>query len=258
MLKKATRIAPASVDAYLAAQSATVRATLEKVRKMIMSAAPKAEEVISYQIPTFRYHGPLVAFAAFPKHCSLYTVSHALMKELKEDLAPYYTSGVTIQFPPGKPLPSALVKKIVAARIAENEARAEAKNKKSVTKKKPEVSADAVKVDEYMKKLQHPLKAEIDTVRSIIKKSNPAISERIKWNAPSYYSKADMVTFNHRNQKQVHLVFHHPAIVKIKSPLLEGDYKDRRMLYLKDMKAIRANKKELERIMNELVGLANK
>lgn len=258
MLKKTTRVAPVSVDAYLAAQPANVRATLEKVRKMIRTAAPKAEELISYQIPTFRYHGPLVAFAAFPKHCSLYTISHALMKELKDDLAPYYTSGVTIQFSLAKALPPTLIKKIVAARIAENEARAEAKNGKVPTKKKTTSSTDAVKVEEYMKKLKHPLKAEIEAVRSIIKKSNADISERIKWNAPSYYSKEDMVTFNHRNEKQVHLVFHHPAIVKIKSPLLEGDYKDRRMLYLKEMKAVRKNKKELERIMNELVRLVNK
>lgn len=112
---------------------------------------------------------------------------------------------------------------------------------------------DKEKVSEYMDKLNHPLKVEIETVRKIIKGSDKRISERIKWNAPSYYYKEDMVTFNHRNQKAVHLVFHHPAIVKIKSPLLLGDYKDRRMTYFKDMKDVKVNKKELVRIMNELV-----
>jgi uncharacterized protein YdhG (YjbR/CyaY superfamily) len=111
-------------------------------------------------------------------------------------------------------------------------------------------------VAEYMDKLQHPLKAEIEAIRSIIKNANRKISERIKWNAPSYYTNADLVTFNHRDQKRVHLVFHHPAVVQIKSPLLEGDYKDRRMMYLNDMASVKAQKKELERIINELVSLA--
>ncbi|NCU02768.1 MAG: DUF1801 domain-containing protein [Chitinophagaceae bacterium] len=114
---------------------------------------------------------------------------------------------------------------------------------------------DAEQVTDWMNKLEHPLKAEIDAVRKIIKESNKVIKERIKWNAPSYYSREDLVTFNHRSAKHVHLVFHHPAIVKVKSPLLEGDYKDRRMLYLPDMKAVKENKKELQRIMNELLQL---
>lgn len=112
---------------------------------------------------------------------------------------------------------------------------------------------DKEKVSEYMAKLKHPLFVEIEAVRKIIKGSDKRISERIKWNAPSYYYKEDMVTFNHRNQKAVHLVFHNPAIVKIKSPLLLGDYKDRRMTYFKDLKEIKANKKELERIMTGLI-----
>lgn len=110
-------------------------------------------------------------------------------------------------------------------------------------------------VAEWMQKLEHPLKAEIDAVRAIIKTSNGNIKERIKWNAPSYYSKEDIVTFNHRATQHVHLIFHHPSIVNIKSPLLEGDYKDRRMLYMPDMKAINTHKKELQRIVNESVRL---
>lgn len=110
-------------------------------------------------------------------------------------------------------------------------------------------------VNDWMNKLEHPLKAEINAVRKIIKDSNKNIHERIKWNAPSYYTSADIVTFNHRATGHVHLIFHHPTIVKIKSALLEGDYKDRRMLYLPDMKAVKANKKELQRIMKESVQL---
>lgn len=115
--------------------------------------------------------------------------------------------------------------------------------------------SDEELVADWMQQLEHPLKAEIDKVRTIIKQSNSSIKERIKWNAPSYYSTEDIVTFNHRATQHVHLIFHHPSIVKIKSVLLEGDYKDRRMVYLPDMKAINQNKKELQRIIQESVQL---
>lgn len=108
-------------------------------------------------------------------------------------------------------------------------------------------------VDSYMLKLKHPLKDEIEAVRKIIRSADKGIKERIKWNAPSYYCPEDMVTFNPRNQMAVHLVFHHPDIVKVRSPLLLGEYKDRRMMYFKDMKEIRQNKKALQAIMQELI-----
>ena len=103
--------------------------------------------------------------------------------------------------------------------------------------------------------LRHPLKAEMEAVRLIIKNADKRISERIKWKAPSYYYKEDMVTFNGWATKNVHLVFHHPAIVKIKSDLLEGDYKDRRMMYFTDMADVKKKRKELEKIVKELVKL---
>ena len=114
-------------------------------------------------------------------------------------------------------------------------------------------TTDKETVAGYMLKLKHPLKDEIESVRKIIKSSDKRIKERIKWNAPSYYCTEDIVTFNPRNQLAVHLVFHHPDIVKIKSPLLLGDYKDRRMTYFKDMKEVKANKLALQRIMKDLV-----
>lgn len=119
-----------TVDEYMEALPEEARATLEKVRKAIRSAAPKAEEVISYQIPTFKQNGALVAFAAFRNHCSLFTTSHALMKVFAEKLEPYKTSGITIQFPFGKPLPAALVKDIVKERIRENEERVKSHSRK--------------------------------------------------------------------------------------------------------------------------------
>jgi len=124
--------------------------------------------------------------------------------------------------------------------------------------KKAQKPSDAEQVTEYMKKLVHPLKTEIEAVKSIIKQSDPRISERIKWNAPSYYFIVDLVTFNHRMEKKVHLVFHNEAIVHIKSALLEGDHKDRRMMYFKDMDEVQANQPELERILREYMDLVER
>ncbi len=141
--------------------------------------------------------------------------------------------------------------------VKEGKARASKPAKKSaktLSGKKTRVKKnDADAVADYMKALKHPLKKEMEAVRAIIKDANSKIMERIKWNAPSYYYQQDIVTFNHRTPLHVHLVFHHPYIVQIKSSLLEGDYKDRRMTYFKDMKSVNENKSELQRIMNELI-----
>jgi hypothetical protein len=120
------------------------------------------------------------------------------------------------------------------------------------TKKAIPKNNDIEMVNEFMDKLVHPLKAEIEAVRAIIK-SNKKISERIKWNAPSYYYKEDLVTFNPRDQKRVHLVFHNEAIVRIKSALLEGDYKDRRMVYFDSMAAVKKNERELNNIISDYI-----
>jgi uncharacterized protein YdhG (YjbR/CyaY superfamily) len=113
------------VDEYMAALPKEVRVTLERLRKTIKTAAPMAEEAIGYRIPVFKYHGPLVFYAAFEKHCSLYVVSKSILETFSSELKPYKTSGTTIHFSVKKPLPAPLVKKIVKARIEENEARAE-------------------------------------------------------------------------------------------------------------------------------------
>jgi uncharacterized protein YdhG (YjbR/CyaY superfamily) len=115
------------LDSYLSPLPAKVRTTLEKLRKTIKAAAPKAEERISYQIPAYRYHGPLVFFAAFKNHCSLFVASKTVLKAFTGELAPYDVSGTTIHFSADHPLPAALVRKIVKARIKENEARVKGK-----------------------------------------------------------------------------------------------------------------------------------
>ena len=114
-----------NVDEYLAGVPKEARATLEKLRRTIKAAAPMASEGISYQMPMYKHHGMVVGFAAFKNHCSIFPGA-AVMDAFREELKPYDTSKGTIRFPVDKPLP-ALVKKLVRARIKENEARANRK-----------------------------------------------------------------------------------------------------------------------------------
>jgi uncharacterized protein YdhG (YjbR/CyaY superfamily) len=118
-----------TVDDYLAALPEEARATLEKLRKTIKAAAPKATEIISYRIPMYKHHGMLVGFAAFKDHCSFFPGANPIATR-KDELGAYETSKGTIRFPVGKPLPAALVKKLVKTRIAENEAAFNKKAKK--------------------------------------------------------------------------------------------------------------------------------
>lgn len=113
-----------SVDEYLSHVPEDARAALESLRKTIKAAAPHTTETISYQMPTFKYRGrALVGFAAFKNHCSLFPYSTKVMASCKRELRSYETSKGTIRFPINRPLPAALVKKIVKTRIAEIEAR---------------------------------------------------------------------------------------------------------------------------------------
>jgi uncharacterized protein YdhG (YjbR/CyaY superfamily) len=123
-------IAAKDVESYLAATPPVMRIALERLRQTIKAAAPQATEAISYHIPTYKQNGPLVGFAAFKEHCSFFVMSPSVMKAHKDELRAYGTSKGTIRFPAEKPLPTALVKKLVKARIEENEGRKRAQNKK--------------------------------------------------------------------------------------------------------------------------------
>jgi uncharacterized protein YdhG (YjbR/CyaY superfamily) len=114
--------APTTVDEYLAAVPEPARTTLNKIRAAIRSMAPaEATEAIHYGMPAFRYKGALMAYAAFAKHCSLFPMSLAVVAAFKNELKDFDVSKGTIRFPLDKPLPAALVKKMVKARIAQNE-----------------------------------------------------------------------------------------------------------------------------------------
>jgi uncharacterized protein YdhG (YjbR/CyaY superfamily) len=115
-------VATDAVEKYLASVPEPARTTLNKIRAIIRSAAPpEATEAIGYGMPTFRYKGALMGFAAFTNHCSLFPMNSSLIEAYKDDLKSFRTAKGTIQFPVDKPLPAALVKKLVKARVAQNE-----------------------------------------------------------------------------------------------------------------------------------------
>lgn len=116
------KTAPAkTVDEYLERLPADMKNILEKLRQTIRKAVPKAEELISYQIPTYKYLGPLIHFAAFKDHCSLVVINKSILKTFEKELQLYKTTGTTIHFTLAKPLPASLVQKIVKLRIKDNE-----------------------------------------------------------------------------------------------------------------------------------------
>ena len=113
----------ATIDEYLAAVSETQRAALEKLRRTIRSIAPKAEECISYRLPAFRLNGKIIAgFGTAAGYCSYYPFSGKTIVALKAELAAYETSKGAIRFRTDRPLPVALVRKLVRTRMAEIEA----------------------------------------------------------------------------------------------------------------------------------------
>ncbi len=111
---------PTTVDQYLDQLDAPQRAALERLRRTIRSVAPKAEECISYGVPAFRFQGMLLGFGAAASHCALYLMSATTVAAHQQALAGYDLSKGTIRFSPDKPLPTALVRRLVKARVAEN------------------------------------------------------------------------------------------------------------------------------------------
>jgi uncharacterized protein (DUF1697 family)/uncharacterized protein YdhG (YjbR/CyaY superfamily) len=113
------RVSPAGIDRYIASQPEATRVILEKVRSIIRDAAPDAEETICYQIPTFRYNGNLVHFAAFKKHIGFFPTPSGIAA-FKEELSPYKHAKGSVQFPLDQPVPYELIGRIVAFRVKEN------------------------------------------------------------------------------------------------------------------------------------------
>lgn len=117
MLKSKTEFR--SIGEYIEAQPANVRASLKKLRQTIRQAAPEAEEVISYQMPAYKFHGVLVYFAAFKNHLSFFPTGSGV-RMFKEKLKSFETSRGTVKFPLDKPIPLKLITEIVRFRVKEN------------------------------------------------------------------------------------------------------------------------------------------
>jgi uncharacterized protein YdhG (YjbR/CyaY superfamily) len=109
-----------SVDDYIASQPEAVQSVLERVRNIIRETVPLADEVISYQIPTYKLHGvAVIFFAGWKRHYSLYPASDRIVAELKDDLAPYEVRKGTIRFPLSQPVPVKLIERVTKLRAKE-------------------------------------------------------------------------------------------------------------------------------------------
>lgn len=126
---KPNQTAPQNIDEYIADFAPEIQEKLEKIRATIRKAAPKAEEAISYMIPTFKLHGNLVHFAAFKNHIGFYPGA-AGIESFKDELSAYEISKGTVRFPLDQRIPFTLVSKIVKFRVQQNLDKAAAKGKK--------------------------------------------------------------------------------------------------------------------------------
>ncbi|MGE5226213.1 MAG: iron chaperone [Planctomycetaceae bacterium] len=115
--------APTTVDGYMASLPTEVREAMEQIRRTVRATAPEATETISYRMPAFKDRGRiLVYYAAFKDHCSIFPASEGVREALGDTLTPYLSGKGTIRFPLDRKIPVAFVKKVVKARLAENEA----------------------------------------------------------------------------------------------------------------------------------------
>ena len=108
-----------AVDEYIGRFPEEVQTMLEQLRSAIIKAAPEAEEVISYQMPAYKYHGILVYFAAYKKHIGFYPTASGI-SNFREELSIYKGAKGSVQFPLDQPLPIDLITKIIAFRVKQN------------------------------------------------------------------------------------------------------------------------------------------
>jgi uncharacterized protein YdhG (YjbR/CyaY superfamily) len=118
-----------TVDEYIQSFPVSTQKLLKQLRTLVQKAAPKVEEVLSYHMPAYKQHGIVVYFAAYAKHIGFYPMPGAI-KEFKKDIAVYKSARGSVQFPLDKPLPTALITKMVKFRVKENLQKMEAKKKK--------------------------------------------------------------------------------------------------------------------------------
>lgn len=261
---------PSTFDEYLASLSADKRAALEKLRKTIRAAAPRAEEYISYGLAAFRLDGkPLVALGATANHCAFYLMSSSTVEAHQEALTHHDTSTGTIRFPADQPLPAALVRKLVKARIAENESlngkasKPRRAVKKSGATPEPDAARTDPAVNAFLAALDHPRKQELEALRQLILDISPEIREGIKWNSPSFRTTDYFATINVHAEDQLRLILHRGAKVKdsattgvkIADPagLLKWLAKDRCLVTLSDAQDFQAKRAALQSIVRDWI-----
>ena len=115
-----TQAIPKTVADYIAGFPDSAQACLRKMRATIKRAAPGSKETISYGIPTVKLNGPLIYFAGFNAHASIYPITTTIRKQFKKELSPYLTGKATAKFPLNKPIPYTLIEQIVKFRVKEN------------------------------------------------------------------------------------------------------------------------------------------
>lgn len=120
-----TGVVPKTVHDYIAGFPPAVRISLRKMRATIKRAAPGAQETISYGIPTLKLNGPLIYFAGFKSHVSIYPMTTTIRKQFKEELSGYLSGKGTAKFPLNKPIPFPLIERVVKFRVKEHSAEAD-------------------------------------------------------------------------------------------------------------------------------------
>ncbi len=253
-MKKSTSLK--TVDDVLAALPPEKRKAMESLRKTIRRILPKAEEGFSYGMPAFFVDGKAVAgYQAWTNFCSYYPMSGRVVSRLADELKGFETSKGGVQFTVQKPIPASLVRKLIQARIAELE---KPKTPKSKAKLVFDPAATA-----FLKSLEHPLKAEITALRTVLLSIHPDIREGIKWNAPSYRTVDDFATVNLRSTDAVQLILHTGAKKKstaqtglqIDDPakLLKWLAKDRCLCTLGAGREFRNNRKAFETVIRQWI-----
>ncbi len=123
------RVAPRNIDEYIQGFPVKTQTLLKKIRATIRKAAPKAEEAMKYGIPTFVFHGNLVHFGGYGRHIGFYPTPSAIQK-FRAELAPFEGTKGAVRFPLDKPLPLALIRRMVLFRVAENLERSSLRKRK--------------------------------------------------------------------------------------------------------------------------------
>jgi uncharacterized protein YdhG (YjbR/CyaY superfamily) len=258
-----------NIDEYIAAYPANVKRMLQILRQTIKSAASGSEEVISYSMPAFRFHGILVYFAAYKNHIGFYPGASPIVAFQKE-LSVYKGAKGSVQFPLDKPLPLDLIAKIIAFRIKENLEREKAKNSRIKRNELSRDNAGSKAVDNHIEKLEPTLGKIVQQIRKSILHTSSEIGERIKWNNPSFYFIGKMKAFDPKEYKReiavfnlskgrIMLVFPSGAKVNDTNGLLVGDYDDgRRIIVFKDLKDFKEKEKIFQQVIKKWIKLVDK